>query len=142
MYKSFQKTILLISSLLLLGACASNSTSLEQEAFSSSNPATTSTINESSSLPNEDDSVSYSNFQRIDSETSLVYEEGFDHILESYEEVVAYKTLLEEKSEAIVDKDSGKTYYTYVDMISYLDTLTPNHFTNKKLYITKSYPKH
>ena len=88
---------------------------------------------------NKDAFKGYSDFRRIDSDSKLLYEEGFDHVLESYEEAIEYKTLLEEKSETIYEEESEKTYVTYVDMINYLDNLKPEQFIDKKLYIS---PEH
>ena len=88
---------------------------------------------------NKDAFKGYSDFKRIDSDSKLLYEEGFDHVLESYEEVIEYKTLLEEKSETIYEEESEKTYVTYADMINYLDNLKPEQFIDKKLYIS---PEH
>ena len=88
---------------------------------------------------NKDAFKGYSDFRRIDSDSKLLYEEGFDHVLESYEEVIEYKTLLEEKSETIYEEESEKTYVTYADMINYLDNLKPEQFKDKKLYIS---PEH
>ena len=88
---------------------------------------------------NKDAFKGYSDFRRIDSDSKLIYEDGFDHVLESYEEVIEYKTLLEEKSETIYEEESEKTYVTYADMIDYLNTLKPEQFKDKKLYIS---PEH
>ena len=88
---------------------------------------------------NKDAFKGYSDFRRIDSDSKLLYEEGFDHVLESYEEAIEYKTLLEEKSETIYEEESKKTYVTYADMINYLDNLKPEQFIDKKLYIS---PEH
>ena len=88
---------------------------------------------------NKDAFKGYSDFRRIDSNSKLIYEEGFDHVLESYEEVIEYKTLLEEKSETIYEEESEETYVTYVDMINYLDSLKSEQFKDKKLYIS---PEH
>ena len=88
---------------------------------------------------NKDAFKGYSDFRRIDSDSKLLYEEGFDHVLESYEEAIEYKTLLEEKSETIYEEESKKTYVTYADMINYLDNLKPEQFKDKKLYIS---PEH
>ena len=55
---------------------------------------------------NKDAFKGYSDFRRIDSDSKLLYEEGFDHVLESYEEAIEYKTLLEEKSETIYEEES------------------------------------
>ena len=88
---------------------------------------------------NKDSFKGYSDFKRIDSDSKLLYEEGFDHVLESYEEVIEYKTLLEEKSEIIYEEATEETYVTYVDMINYLDNLKPEQFIDKKLYIS---PEH
>ena len=88
---------------------------------------------------NKDAFKGYSDFRRIDSNSKLIYEEGFDHVLESYEEVIEYKTLLEEKSETIYEEESEETYVTYADMINYLDSLKSEQFKDKKLYIS---PEH
>ena len=130
MNKILSKTLLLIGGLFLLIGCNINS-SVPNISFSNS---------QGEVITVKDDSFKgYSDFKRIDSNTKLVYEEDFDHVLESYDEVIAYKTLLEEKSETIVDEDQETTYTTYADMIAYLNTLTREQFTNKKLYIS---PEH
>ena len=130
MNKLLSKTLLLIGGLFLLIGCNTNSSGSDIS-FSNSQGEVITT--------NEDGFKGYSDFRRIDSHSPLIYEEGFDHVLESYDEVIEYKTLLEEKSETIYEKDSEKTYVTYVDMISFLNSLTPDQFKDKKLYIS---PEH
>ena len=130
MNKILSKTLLLIGGLFLIIGCNGNH-NVSNVSFSNSEGETITT--------NEDGFKGYSDFRRIDSHSSLIYEEGFDHVLESYDEVIEYKTLLEEKSEIVVDEDKETTYITYADMIAYLNTLTKEQFTNKKLYIS---PEH
>lgn len=146
MNKIVNKITLLISSVLLLGACSSNvilssnNQTTPNSSFSSSNNQTSSmsfSNNNGQTITTKEKFTNYSNFQRIDSNTKLVYEEGFDHILESYEEAMAYKALLEEKSETIIDKDSGASINTYSDMINFLSSLSELNFETNVLYISK-----
>ena len=126
MNKLVSKLIVTIGGLFFLTSCGSNHISFSN--------------NEGEIITqNKDSFKGYTDFRRIDSNTKLIYEEGFDHVLESYDEVIAYKTLLEEKSETVVDEDQETTYTTYADMIAYLNSLTKEQFTNKKLYIS---PEH
>ena len=126
MNKILSKILVAIGGLFLLISCGSNNVSFSND--------------EGEIITqNKDSFKGYSDFRRIDSNSKLLYEEGFDHVLESYEEVVEYKTLLEEKSETIYEEESEKTYVTYADMISYLDSLKSEQFKDKKLYIS---PEH
>ena len=130
MNKILSKTLLLIGGLFLLIGCNTNSSG-SNISFSNS---------QGEVITVKDHSFKgYSDFKRIDSNTKLVYEEDFDHVLESYDEVIAYKTLLEEKSETIHEEDTEKTYVTYSEMIDFLNTLNPKQFTDKKLYISPEF---
>ena len=129
MKKILSKALLFIGGLFLLIGCHTNSGS--NISFSNDEGEAITT--------HKDGFKGYSDFRRIDSDSKLIYEDGFDHILESYEEVIEYKTILEEKSKTIYEEESEKTYVTYADMIAYLNTLKPEQFEDKKLYIS---PEH
>jgi len=85
------------------------------------------------------DKISYNNFQRLDSHAELIYEEGFKNVYDTYEEAMAYKTVLEEHVEEVTDKEGGETYINYQESVSFFSSLTPEMFNEKKLFVSDSW---
>ena len=87
----------------------------------------------------EGDRISYYNFYRLNSHTDLIDQDGFKHVYKTYEEAMTYKDLLKEKSIEVYDDYKSLIGYSYEATISFLESLNPDTFQNKNLFISGSW---